>query len=316
VVQGVFAFMARKTDKQPVTQLDRDITAFLFDREARNLSKKTLLWYSHSLKLWRNYNVDQGLESTTALEPIHLRGFLVYLTQTGHNEGGVHTIFGAVRGYLNWYGEEYAPIGWANPLTKVKIPKRSDEVEPPISLEDFKKLLDTCQPGLATSGRDKALLLFLLDSGVRHQELADLLIGDVDLRIGQVIIRRGKGRKTRTVYIGSRTRRALTSYLRLRPKAGGQDSLWLTLTGKRLTKSGIRQILARRAKKAGIKEPGLHEFRRAFAINYLRNGGDVITLQRLLGHANLSIINRYLAFVDEDLRKSHEKHGVVDNLAG
>lgn len=58
----------------------------------------------------------------------------------------------------------------------------------------------------------------------------------------------------------------------------------------------------------------MHEFRRAFAVNYLRNGGDVITLQRLLGHSNLSIINRYLALVSEDLRVSHSKFGVVDNL--
>ena len=90
--------------------------------------------------------------------------------------------------------------------------------------------------------------------------------------------------------------------------------MWLTRDGGQLTKGGIRELVRRRAKQVGIKAPGLHEFRWAFALNFLRNGGDIITLQRLLGHSSLVIINRYLALVDDDLKAAIEKHGVVDNL--
>jgi integrase/recombinase XerD len=58
----------------------------------------------------------------------------------------------------------------------------------------------------------------------------------------------------------------------------------------------------------------MHAFRRAFAVNSLRNGMDVVTLQRLMGHADLSVIDRYLALLDEDLQRAHDRYGVVDNL--
>lgn len=116
------------------------------------------------------------------------------------------------------------------------------------------------------------------------------------------------------VFIGAKTRRALLTYYRHYSKRVDDAPLWITDEGGALTRSGIRQIVRRRAVAAGIDEPGLHEFRRAFAINYLRNGGDIITLQRLLGHSSLVIINRYLDLLDDDLKAAIAKHGVVDKL--
>jgi integrase/recombinase XerD len=88
----------------------------------------------------------------------------------------------------------------------------------------------------------------------------------------------------------------------------------VTVHGARLSKSGLRQIVRRCAQRAGLPEPGMHSFRRAFAINSLRNGMDVVTLQRLMGHADLSVIDRYLALLDEDLQRAHRQYGVVDNM--
>ena len=73
-------------------------------------------------------------------------------------------------------------------------------------------------------------------------------------------------------------------------------------------------MVRRKAKIAKIDKPGLHDFRRAFALNFLRDGADIYTLQKLMGHADLQILRRYLAQTDEDLRKAHHKHSPVDNL--
>jgi integrase/recombinase XerD len=74
------------------------------------------------------------------------------------------------------------------------------------------------------------------------------------------------------------------------------------VTGNGSRRAGIRQVVRRAAGRAGVDEPGMHDFRRAFAINSLRNGMDVATLQRLLGHSSLEVVNRYLALVEDDLR--------------
>lgn len=306
--------MVTFTKKQPATILDNELQEFLIDRQARNLSPKTLLWYRDSLTLWRDFVVSHGMQATASVDSGAIRRFLLYLAERGHNAGGVANIYGAVKAYFTWYGNEYAPTSWSNPLKKVKSPKRPEEILEPISLDDFKKLVATCTTRALTDCRDKAVLLFLLDSGARRQELTDLMIGDMDIHSGSVLIRKGKGRKARTVFIGAKTKRALLAYLRHRQNLADDSPLWITQAGKKLSYSGIREIIRRRSIKAGIPEPGLHDFRRAFAINCLRAGMDVITLQRLLGHTSLIIIMRYLKQLPDDLRAGHAKSGPVDNM--
>lgn len=73
-------------------------------------------------------------------------------------------------------------------------------------------------------------------------------------------------------------------------------------------------LVQKRARVAGVQAPPLHAFRRAFAIGALRAGVDLVSLQRLLGHADLSVIRRYLAQTEEDLARAHAKGSPVDNL--
>ncbi|MGB5048030.1 MAG: tyrosine-type recombinase/integrase [Caldilineaceae bacterium] len=295
--------------------LDLELQDFHLDRQARNLTPKTLQWYRYGLDIWRAFALAESLSTTEDVTPAHIRRFLVHLSERGHNPGGVAHIFGALKAYLRWYADEYAPTSW-NPLLKIKNPKRTSERLDPLSLSHFQAMVDSCPRRSFNGDRDRALLMLTLDTGLRHQELTDLLVGDVDLNTGQVIVRSGKGRKGRAVFIGTKTRRALLAYYRHRESLDDDLSLWTKRNGDALTKSGIRQIVRRAAGRAGVDMPGMHEFRRAFAINSLRNGMDVATLQRLLGHSSIETVNRYLALVEDDLRAASGKYGVVDSLKG
>jgi len=83
---------------------------------------------------------------------------------------------------------------------------------------------------------------------------------------------------------------------------------------KRLSYSGLRDIVRRRAERAGVRAPTLHSFRRAFALACLRGKMDIYSLQRLMGHADLTMLRRYLAQTVEDVRKAHARSGPVDRL--
>lgn len=287
---------------------------FLLDREARNQTPATLRWYRRCVNLLGDFLRAQSVASIEDVTAAHVRRFIVHLSEN-HTPGGVVTVYTGVRAFLRWYIEEYPRPGW-NPLAKIKPPKRPTERLDPLSLADFSAMVDGCPRRSFNGDRDRALLMLLLDTGVRHQELTDLLVGDVDQHTGQVIVRSGKGRKGRAVFIGAKTRRALLAYYRHRESLDNDAALWVKRDGDPLTKAGIRMIVRRAADRAGIDAPGMHEFRRAFAINYLRNGGDVATLQRLLGHSSIETVNRYLALVEDDLRAASGKFGVVDNLKG
>jgi integrase/recombinase XerD len=182
----------------------------------------------------------------------------------------------------------------------------------PIPLQDLKAMLATCGRKRFTDNRDRALLLALLDTGRRAMEFLSLNLGDVDLAVGAVAVRHGKGGKHRVTFLGTRSKRALRRYLRHRPHRSEDEPLWVTVRNSRLAYSGLRSIMRRRAKLAGVATPSLHSFRRAFALTSLRNGVDVFSLQRLMGHADLTMLRRYLRQTSADLRAAHRKAGPVD----
>lgn len=278
------------------------IDAFLKDKQVINLHAGTLNFYRHKLRLFRDFCDGQQVTMLSQVDTTLLRDFMLKMSET-HNPGGCHAIFRAVRSLLIWYGNEVEPEGWRNPIRKLKPPRLDARILEPVELSDISLLLSRCNQ------RDKAIILTLLDTGLRAAELLALNIEDANLLTGEIHVRCGKGGKPRTVYIGRTTRRAIRAYLRAR--RDNYPYLWLTKDGDRLTYWGLRAMLKRRANDAGIPAPHPHAFRRAFALNMLRSGVDVFTLQRLMGHADLQVLRRYLALTDADGRNAPS---VVDCL--
>ena len=154
----------------------------------------------------------------------------------------------------------------------------------------------------------------VLDTRCRASEFVALRLGDAKVSTGVVIVRHGKGQKQRVVFLGVNSRRALTRYLRYRHDAEPNHPLWVTTYGARLKYSGLRQIIRRRAAVANVDQPSLHSFRRAFALLSLRGDMDIYSLQKLMGHSDLSVLRRYLAQTEDDLADAHRRAGPVDHL--
>lgn len=305
--QGILRFPAQATN------LSLAINAFLVDCQARRLSPATVERYYRELDLFQRWLEGLNIRGVTAITADHLRQYLVQLAKR-RNAGGQHLGYRTLRCFLRWYAVEYEPDDWQNPIAKVRPPKLSQDILPPVSLDDLRRMLATCQRRTFAGARDRAVLLALLDTGCRASEFVALDVGDVDISTGAVSVRRGKGGKARVTFLGAKTRRELLRYLRHRQNVPPGAPLWATTEGERLTYWGLRQIMRRRAEAAGVETPSLHAFRRAFAILSLRGGMDLETLRRLLGHSDLSVIKRYLAQTREDLRQIHERSGPVDNL--
>ena len=285
--------------------------AFLLDRRAQNLTKKTLDFYRMNLEIFITWCEAQAVKTIEQITPELLRAFFVAMSET-HKPGGVHAFYRTVRVFIRWYALEFEPLEWRDPLRKVKPPKVDVEPLEPVALETVRALLETCKRGKFTDERDRAILLFLLDSGVRAGELLALDKQDADILTGDVLIRKSKSRKPRTVFIGRQARRALRSYLKLRDDVA--RALFVTDEGERLRMAGLRQVLVRRSRKAGVPIPPLHSFRRAFALAMNRAGVDLLTIARLLGHSDMSILERYIKQTGEDLRGSHERGSPVDGM--
>ena len=297
----------------PQDEFAQDVDAFLVDRQARGLSPRTVGFYRDELRYLRTYLEGHGVTDALQVTPNLLRKYLLALGEH-RNPGGVHAAYRAIKVFFRWYEAEMEPDDWKNPIHKVKPPKVPVEPLQPISVEELRAMLDTCKRKTFTGDRDRAIILALLDTGCRASEFAALNVGDLNLSTGAVLVREGKGGKFRTVFTGAKARREILRYFKHRGDLRPQAPLWVTKDATRLTYSGLRQILRRRAERAGLPAPGLHSLRRAFALACLRNGVDLISLQRLLGHSDLSVIRRYLAQTEADLQQAHQKGGPVDRL--
>lgn len=287
------------------------VEAFLMDRKVQVMSPGTLYFYQKKLKLFTDFCEAQLVSQIDTITPTFLRQYMLHLEETGHNEGGRHACYRALKTFLYWYEQEVELEGWSNPIRKLKAPKVPQEYLEPIELEHIRAMMETCQRGTFHGDRDRAMLLALLDTGARAAEFVAIDQDDVNLVSGEIIIRLGKGRKPRTVYLGAKSRKALRTYLKQRDD--NSKALWVGEEGERLTYWGLRQVMRRRAEAAHIPEPSLHSFRRAFALNCLRNGVDIYSLQKLMGHADLQVLRRYLKQTNQDLCLAHRKGSPVDN---
>jgi integrase/recombinase XerD len=287
--------------------------AFLLDRRAQNLTKKTLDFYRMNLQKFIDWCDTQAVKTIQQITPELLRAFFVAMTEKGHTAGGVHAFYRTVRVFLRWYVNEFEPEGWRDPLKKIRPPKVDIEPLEPVPLEHVRAMLDTCERGKFTGERDRAILLFLLDTGVRAGELLALDRQDADILTGEVLIRKSKSRKPRTVFLGRKARRALRGYLKIR----GADivrAVFVTDEIERLKMAGLRQVMVRRARRAGVPVPPLHSFRRAFALALKRAGVDLLSIARLLGHSDISLLQRYIKQDAEDLRGEHERASPGDGI--
>lgn len=307
-------------------QLSEAIEGFLMWKAVEG-SPHTVRDYANTLRQFADMVADDPPIGDVTADDV--RRFLYYLRV--ERELAPKTVKNAHTGLSAFWTWLEAAYGLPHVIHgAVKSPKAGSREVVPLSKQDVRLILASVektatwrsekrQPAQMTRGtryRDRAIVLFLLDTGVRAQELCSLTIGDVDMKSGAVQVRHGKGDKGRTVYLGTTAKAALWSYLSRRPEVERRPDapLFETRRGQPLDRSALRKMLLGAGQRAEITETvNPHRFRHTFAVNYLRNGGDVYTLQRLLGHATMEMVKRYLALAQTDIAEAHKRASPVDN---
>ena len=244
----------------------------------------------------------------------HIRTFMASL-RGGHTPGGCLAYWRAIRAFVNFLVRE--GVLARSPLAGVRPPRVAEEPLEPVDLDVVRAMIATCDRS-KVGLRDKSVLMTLLDTGLRAGEATALNLGDLDLRDGGIVVRHSKSRRVRTVFVGRRSRRALAMYLGIRKCTAPEEPVWLAYhrTGerRRLSYSGLRDIVRRRAKAAKVPAPTLHSFRRGFAIMMLRAGADLVSLSRMMGHGSLPVLMRYLRQERGDLIQVHAACSPADRL--
>ena len=277
------------------------IEAFLITKKSENVASGTLKFYKDKLNLFNTYCVSQEIKQVSQIIPGTVREFLLFLKERGNNDGGIHAHFRTVRTFLRWYEREHEPEGWKNPINKVKAPKVALEPLEPAIYGDVEKMIKVCGNDMLGK-RNQAMIYFLLDTGSRANEMLKVTINDVNPLTGECLIRQGKGRKPRYVFLGEKTRRSLRQYLKLRTDK--HPALWIISSRDgALSYWGLVSEFKRLAVKAKVKTPSIHSFRRFWALQMLNNGKtDILSISRLGGWSDLQMLQRYAKQNKDDLK--------------
>ena len=317
----------------PPIDLDlTDAVAVYLDRcEAEGFATSTLALYRIILEQFVAYASRQGHTRTTELTMDLALAWQRYLRtehvkDRGSRRGSVsgrlapHTVHGycrTLRTFAGWLAD-YTDLP-VNPLAKLRpgrLPKKDVQ---PLSEDEHRRIIESLDPRTATGLRNLALVTVLLDTGLRASELCHLRLDDLNLATGEVRVLGGKGDKDRVVALGRRSRAVVTRYVHVFRKAGEFDAgprapLFLSYRGRPLAREALARIVAQIGDRAGVSRLYPHRFRHTFGVTYLRAGGDVLTLQRILGHTTLMMVNHYLHLASSDVVSRHRAHSPLDRL--
>jgi len=301
--------------------LSQAIDGYMLDAGARRLSPNTIVFYQHIFnRFQRFFEGDPDIGDITKQD---IQRFMLGLDHlSGKTALGHHTGLSAL---WRWaLGEDLVE---RNIVRDIAPPEPEERVIAPFTEAEIKSLLSAvdkstpytrpgkreCQHANPTAQRNRVIIYILLDTGIRASELCGLRLRDVDLKARHILVM-GKGSKERQIPFSESTGKLLWRYIALRKEERVDAILFpSSRSGRPLPARELYHVIMRIGGRAGVADAHPHRFRHTFAIQFLRNHGDIYTLQRILGHTTLDMVKRYLAIAQTDIEAAHRVASPVAN---
>lgn len=275
-------------------EADRQLSAFLDAlRFQRRASPHTSEAYAHDLARLREFCEERGVEAWTDLTPAHIREHIARRHRADMGSRSLQRELSAIRGLFDFLAKRRESTH--NPARGVRAPKAPRQLPKPMDVDQMVGMLEA-PPEDELESRDLAMWELFYSSGLRLSELTGLDLTDLDLAAGMVLVRQGKGRKSRHVPVGKCATEAVERWLAIRDgyAAAGERALFVSRLGTRIAQRTVQVRLERWQQKLGLPEHvHPHRLRHSFASHLLESSGDLRAVQELLGHANLATTQIY-----------------------
>ena len=259
-------------------------------RDARQLSPHTLSSYGRDLRQLQNFCTEQHVHTASEVDSAAIRRYSSALHHRGLASSSIQRNLSAVRSLFSFLGRVHGLQH--NPAIGIQAPKRPRRLPKTLDADQVSRLLvENGDDGTAL--RDQAMAELFYSSGLRLAELAALDLQDLDLA-GALVTVTGKGNKTRNLPVGKVALTAIRRWLAVRPQVAGEDALFTSNRGRRISHRNIQARLQKLGRSSGMQQDiHPHMLRHSFASHMLESSGDLRAVQELLGHANISTTQIY-----------------------
>ena len=288
------------------------VERFLADRRMRNLSEHTLRMYSDRLSRLCSYLEKARPGASVATVTVEdLKRHVEQEIDRGLSTKTINTAIQCIKTLFKFLVEE--ELIDHDPSVRLVKRRAEKRVIRPLRPEEVQRILDVFDRKSPTGARDRALVVLLYANGLRISEATSIKLTDIDWQDGCIRVK-GKGRKERLAYLHPETKRVLRTYAERHLFPVGAAYLFPNRYGLPISRRSAARIIKKAGESAGIDGVHPHRFRHSFAIGYLRQGGDPLTLQRELGHSSLDMVNHYVNIADSDIKDRHHEFSPVSNL--
>ena len=302
--------MQRLKLKPVVLSFSNGCEMYLNDCRCRNLREATISHYEQSYKqFYKYFNPDMPLyEFTKKLYD----NYVIYLRQHLKNDVSINAYLRDLITTLHYLMNN----GYMTPfkMQSIKVDKTSVE-----TYTDSELLLLLQKPNIKRCSfidyESWVITCLLFSTGIRQHSLMELKVKDIDLDNFLINVRVTKTRKPLLIPINHSMLSIIQEFLRYRPYHNKDDWLFCNAYGNQLKKSTCYNMLYRYNKSRGVETTGLHRYRHTFAKQWILNGGNVVTLSRLLGHSNLSITQNYVDLLVSDVAKQVDEINLLDKFS-
>lgn len=296
--------------------LSQALESFMLNCRAERKSPKTMRGYRDVIK---RFISSTGDIKATELVPDHIREYIASLTglpgKVAGSQYSSHTMmkhYQVIRTWVKWmYAQELIPTC---PTDKTKAPRLGDRLPSVLTDEEVQAIFRYLKE-VKGRYRDEVIFTLFLDTGMRLEEVANLKVSDVHIEDGWIHIASGKGDKEAVVPLGNRCARDLYTYIHRHRKAKpGEQRVFIGRDGNGLSYHGlalmIRKVIG--AIRIGDGKSGPHVLRHTMATNFLRAGGNMETLRRILRHNDIKVTQVYAHLANEDILMEHRLLSPLD----
>ena len=326
--------MARKAKRWETmdkgnTSLDKLQLQYEALNRTEGKTEKTIRWYNLTLHQFNEFLRQKGHSDLLKDLDLELvRTYILYLQKRPKFEGhpytptqdvglspaSVENHVRALRAFFSWLHRE----GYTDEhvLQRLRLPKVPRILIEPLNEVEVAAVFSAFDANTSAGARDICMITIMLDTGLRANEVITMQAKDVHLEEGYLKVM-GKGQKERIVPFGSAAQKSLLKHLyhfRPDPMHDGISNFFLTLDGSPMTYNAFRLVMNRLSVRAGIERLHAHLLRHTFAVIYLVNGGDVFSLQQILGHTTLDMVRRYVTLSNNQVMTQHKRFSPVDRM--